>query len=96
MIFSRQLLMNKAETTEGYPLVFSSNRDKQARDWSITGTNVGDIGTDGKYHLNVVNKGQNLFNALTERTRKYFTGNTSYANTEKRPFNGSGSHANRS
>ncbi len=55
--------MNKAETAEGYPLVFSSNRDKKARDWSITGTNVGDIGTDGKYHLNVVNSGKSLISA---------------------------------
>lgn len=84
------MLMNKAETAEGYPLVFSSKRDKQARDWSITGANLGNIGEDNKYHLNVVNSGQNLFNALSERTRKYFTGNTSYANTEKRPFTGSG------
>ncbi len=63
MIFSRQLLMNKAETAEGYPLIFSSKRDKLSRDWSITGTNVGDIGEDGKYHLNVVNKGKSLISA---------------------------------
>lgn len=89
MIFSRQLLMSATQplTAEGYPLVFSSNRDKQARDWSITGTGVGDIGEDGLYHLNVVNEPINLFNAMTGRTKKTLQG---FDASTVRTFTGNG------
>lgn len=72
MIFSSRLLMNTAQPlmAEGYPLTFTSERNKQAKDWSITGQGIGDVGADGLYHLNVVNSPLNLFNAMTGREER--------------------------
>lgn len=91
MIFSSRLLMNTAQplTAEGYPLVFSSKRAKQARDWSITGSGIGDVGTDGKYHLNVVNEPLNLFNAQSNRLERT-PGNYSSSTSARPNLNGKG------